>query len=181
MKIGYARVSTDKQVLDLQTDALKDCDQVFCEQISGASDEKPELAKALAALKKGDFFVVWRLDRAGRSAVALMQLAEDLKRRGVHFKSVTEGIDTSSPMGEFIYTIFAAYAQFERSLIRERVMAGLESARAKGRIGGRPKVDVDLNELKALICLNKYTADELCNRFEISRATYYRLVKKVAA
>src|SRR5690349_15412935 len=140
MLIGYARVSTDDQTLDLQLDALKaaGCERrrVYTDTASGAKTDRPGLAKALDMLREGDILVVWRLDRLGRSLPHLIEVVGDLKGRHIGFKSLTENIDTTTPAGELIFHIFASLAQFERELIRERTMAGLVAARARGRKGG---------------------------------------------
>jgi DNA invertase Pin-like site-specific DNA recombinase len=139
--IGYARVSTTEQCLDLQRDALRraGCDTVESDQgISGSVTHRPGLDAALAALQPGDTLCVWRLDRLGRSLPHLLETVEGLKARGVEFRSLTESIDTSTASGELIFHIFASLAQFERSLIRERVNAGVKAAQARGQHCGRP-------------------------------------------
>jgi DNA invertase Pin-like site-specific DNA recombinase len=139
--IGYARVSTEEQSLDLQLDALKaaGCDKVFVEKASGGDRNRPELAKALSFVRAGEVFCVYKLDRAGRSLLHLLEIVEDLKSRSVGFKSVNEAIDTTTAAGNMLFQIMGAFAEFERSVIRERTLAGLAAARARGRIGGRPK------------------------------------------
>lgn len=142
LKIGYARVSTDGQKLDLQLDALKKagCDPIFIDQgVSGASTERPGLQKALKRLKKGDTLIVWRLDRLGRSLIHLVDLVNSLGKDGVEFESMTENIDTSSSGGRLVFHLLAALSEFERSLISERTKAGMEAARLKGKHIGRPK------------------------------------------
>jgi DNA invertase Pin-like site-specific DNA recombinase len=141
MRIGYARVSTDDQNLDLQKDALgrAHVDKSYEDRASGKSLDRPQLAECLRSLRKGDTFIVWRLDRLGRSVKDLVALINELRERGVEFVSLTEAIDTTTPMGSFIFHITAALAELERSIIRERTRAGLASARARGRKGGRPK------------------------------------------
>ena len=139
--VAYARVSTEEQNLDLQTDALKaaGCTKVFVEHASGGNRERPELAKALAYCRKGDVFVCWKMDRAARSVKHLIEIVEDLKARGVQFRSLNDAIDTTTAGGSLMFHIMAAFAEFERNVIRERTMAGLAAARARGRIGGRPR------------------------------------------
>ena len=139
--IGYARVSTDDQNPSLQIDALKvaGCDKIFVEKASGADRDRPVLAKALAFARQGDVFCVWKLDRAGRSVGHLIEIVEDLKARKVGFKSLNDAIDTTTAAGNLMFQIMASFAEFERNIIRERTMAGLAAARARGRIGGRPK------------------------------------------
>lgn len=139
--IGYARVSTGEQNLDLQIDELKKagCENIFNDELSGTKSERPGLEEALAFVRVDDTLVAWRLDLLGRSLKDLVQKVEDLNARGVDFCSLHENIDTVSPGGKFQFHIFSALAEFERDLIRERTMAGLRAARARGRFGGRPK------------------------------------------
>lgn len=140
MIIGYVRVSRSEQNLDLQLDSLKKAgaEEIFKEKIGGASKERPEFDRMLNLLRSGDIIVVWRIDRLGRSTLSLMRLMEDLRARGIEFRSLTEGIDTTSQMGRLWYTLSAVFAENEREIIRERTRAGLASARARGRFGGRP-------------------------------------------
>lgn len=139
--IGYARVSTDEQRTHAQLDALEraGCTQVFTEHASGGRDDRPQLAAALQCLRPGDSLVVWKLDRLGRSLPHLIDTAAELDRRGVELVSLSESIDTSTPSGTLLFHLLASLAQFERSLARERTMAGLEAAAARGRRGGRPR------------------------------------------
>jgi len=141
-KIGYCRTSTTGQETALQLDALtrEGCERVFEETVSGAAADRPVLAEVLADLAPGDTLVVWRLDRLGRSAQHLLAVLEQLRERGVAFRSITEGMDTSTYMGRFVFTILGAVAEMEREIIRERVNAGLAAARQRGRVGGRPPV-----------------------------------------
>ncbi len=180
MLIGYARVSTDDQTLDLQLDALKEasCTQTYKDTASGAKTDRPGLGRALEVLREGDTLVVWRLDRLGRTLPHLLQLVEDLKAKHIGFRSLTESIDTTSPSGELIFHIFGALAQFERNLIRERTMAGLKAARARGRTGGR-KFKLDATKIahaKALYGDKTNTIDEICATLGISRTTLWRYV-----
>ena len=140
--IGYARVSTSDQHVQAQTDALEaaGCERVFTDCASGARSARPELDAALDYLRAGDTLVVWRLDRLGRSLPHLIELVEELGRRGVEFQSLTEAIDTTTPTGRLLFHVAGAFAQFERDLVRERTLAGLASARARGNVGGRPTV-----------------------------------------
>lgn len=142
MQIGYARVSTGEQSLDLQMDALGQagCERIFTDQMSGVRAARPGLLEALAQLRPGDTFVVWRLDRLGRSLKDLVGRMEELREREVGFRSLHEAIVTTSPVGKFTFHIFGALAEFERELIRERTLAGLRAARARGRLGGRPSM-----------------------------------------
>src|ERR671922_1848540 len=141
MLIGYARVSTHDQTLNLQQDALQKagCNKIFTDTASGAKTERKGLEQALAYIRKGDTLVVWRLDRLGRSLPHLITTMTDLEERGIGFKSLTENIDTTTSGGKLIFHIFGALAEFERNLIKERTQAGLAAARTRGRNGGRPK------------------------------------------
>src|SRR5437870_5635697 len=138
--LGYARVSTSDQNPDLQLDALKGagCFRVFVDRASGALDERPELTKALDQLRPGDTLVVWKLDRLGRSLRHLIDTVAELQRRDVGFRSLQESIDTTTPGGKLVFHIFGALAEFERDIVRQRTLAGLAAARARGRAGGRP-------------------------------------------
>src|SRR6201987_325736 len=145
MLIGYARVSTNEQNLDLQLDALKkegvrDPD-IYTDKITGTKAERPGLQNALSHLRTGDTLVVWRLDRLARSLSNLIELVNRLAGQGTAFKSLTERIDTASATGKLVFHIFGALAEFERNLIKERTVAGLTAARARGRLGGRPKLN----------------------------------------
>jgi DNA invertase Pin-like site-specific DNA recombinase len=135
MLIGYARVSTIEQTLDLQQDALRQagCEHVFTDHISGAKSEPPGLTQTLEFVRSGDILVVWKLDRLGRSLKQLIEIVTELQKRNVGFRSLTENIDTTSPGGKLIFHIFGSLAEFERDLIRERTLAGLAAARARGR------------------------------------------------
>jgi DNA invertase Pin-like site-specific DNA recombinase len=141
MLIGYARISTADQNLDLQRDALKKagCKRLFTDQMSGARADRPGLAEALSHAREGDALVVWRLDRLGRSLPNLIEVVAELERRGVGFKSLTESIDTTTTGGKLIFHIFGALAEFEKNVIRDRTVAGLQAARKRGRVGGRPR------------------------------------------
>lgn len=182
-RLGYARVSTADQSLDLQTDALRKagCVELFTDVASGARSERPGLAAALEELESGDTLVVWRLDRLGRSLPHLVATVNELKERGVHFHSLGEAIDTSSATGELVFHIFVALAQFERRLLQERTRAGLEAARARGRMGGRPPVTAQNNPkvaaAKAMHAQNQMSIDDICSSLNISRATLYRWIK----
>ncbi len=183
MLIGYARVSTDDQTLDSQLDALEAAGcasrRIYTDTVSGARSDRPGLAKALEILREGDTLVVWRLDRLGRSLPHLLQLVEDLKTRNIGLRSLTESIDTTTPSGELIFHIFGALAQFERNLIRERTLAGLKAARARGRKGGgRYKLDEkQIAHAKTLYADKTNTIDDICKTLRISRATLWRYVK----
>lgn len=178
MLVGYARVSTHDQDATLQRVALEGagCEQVFEETASGAQRDRPELVCALGYMRKGDTLVVWKLDRLARSVRQLIETVEGLEARGVGFRSLTENIDTTSPGGKLVFHLFAALAEFERGLIRERTMAGLASARAQGRRGGRPRAlaDRDLLVIKALLAEDQITVAEVAKRVGVSPATLYR-------
>src|SRR5215210_519390 len=185
MLIGYARVSTEDQTLDLQRDALTKagCDQLFTDTMSGAKTDRPGLTQALAFARPGDTLVVWRLDRLGRSLRHLIETVTDLAQRGIGLRSLTESIDTTSPGGKLIFHIFGALAEFERDLIRERTHAGLTAARARGRTGGRPKVKAfqDPKKLEAARKLyddQQTSVDTICQMFKISRPTFYRYIRR---
>ena len=179
---GYARVSTDDQNLALQLHALTHhgipASQIFRDKLSGAKSDRPGLTKCIDALESGDVLVVWRLDRLGRSMRHLITLVEDLRDRGVGFRSLQEGaIDTTNASGELIFNIFSALAQFERRLIQERTKAGLAVARARGRHGGRPRLESEEARVMAAKKPAKDTSmsiDEICASLKISRSTYYR-------
>ena len=183
--VGYARVSTDDQNLTLQLDALTRHgiakSDIFTDKLSGAKAERPGLVKCLDGLQEGDILVVWRLDRLGRSMRHLITLVEDLRERGVGFRSLNEGaIDTTTASGELIFNIFSALAQFERRLIQERTKAGLAAARARGRNGGRPKLMVDDAKVvlaKKLHADKSLEIDDICKTLRISRSTFYRYVR----
>jgi DNA invertase Pin-like site-specific DNA recombinase len=182
MDIGYARVSTGEQTLDLQLDALHKagCGKVYQETASGATAERPVLAEVLGYLRPGDTLVVWRLDRLGRSLQHLIAVVAGLAERGIGFKSLTEQIDTTTPGGKLIFHVFGALAEFERDLIRERTHAGLAAARARGRLGGRPKKLTDAKQLdlaRTLYAGGQTDITTICQTLGISRATLYRALK----
>jgi DNA invertase Pin-like site-specific DNA recombinase len=175
MRIGYARVSTQDQRPELQLDALAAaaCEQVFQEKQSGKDRERPELETCLKVLRKGDALVVWRLDRLGRSLKDLVEIVHALEERGIGFQSLTENIDTTSAGGRLIFHVFAALAEFERNLIRERTVAGLAAARARGRKGGR-KVKLsksDVRKAAAMLHDPLMTKTEVAKHFDVSRVT----------
>jgi DNA invertase Pin-like site-specific DNA recombinase len=183
MLIGYARVSTQEQTLDLQRDALRQagCEKIYTDTVSGATTERKGLEQALAHLRPEDTLVVWRLDRLGRTLPHLLQTVMSLEQQGVGFKSLTESIDTTSSSGKLIFQIFGALAEFERNLIRERTLAGLEAARARGRLGGRPKLSSDNKKAelaKSLYQDRSRTVQEICQALHISRATFYRYLNQ---
>src|SRR5437763_7076389 len=184
MYVGYARVSTTDQTLDLQQDALEKigCTKIFTDTASGAKAERPGLTEALAYVREGDTLVVWRLDRLGRSLKHLIETITDLNNRRIGFKSIQENIDTSTSGGKLIFHMFGALAEFERDIIRERTKAGLAAARARGRLGGRPKAKTLNTPKKVAMAQSLYdnkdnTIDEICKTLNISRATLYRYIK----
>jgi DNA invertase Pin-like site-specific DNA recombinase len=175
MHIGYARVSTQDQNPELQTDALKSagCEQIFTDKLSGATRERPELESCIKTLRKGDTLIVWRLDRLGRSLKDLVEIISELENNGIAFKSLNESIDTSSAGGKLIFHIFGALSEFERNLIRERTLAGLEAAKARGRTGGRkPKMNAkDVAKANAMLADPNITKIEVAEHFAVSRVT----------
>lgn len=182
MLIGYARVSTTDQNLDLQKDALKaaNCERLFTDTASGAKANRVGLTAALEHCRKGDTLVVWKLDRLGRSLPHLVETVGDLMKREVGFKSLQENIDTTTSGGKLIFHIFASLAEFERDIIRERTNAGLSAARARGRTGGRPK-GVDEKKRKTALALKanpQYSVKEICEIVGISRNTYYKYTRE---
>lgn len=183
MLIGYARVSTDDQHLDLQLDALKQAGvpraQVYEEYVSGAKVKRPELAACLRAVREGDVLVVWRLDRLGRNLKQLIEIGDDLLARGIGLRSISEAIDTTTPGGKLVFHIFGAVAQFERDLISERTKAGLKAARARGRIGGRKPL-ISRKDLKGVRAMQAegFSMDDVARRFGVTRSTIYRAIER---
>ena len=182
MLIGYARISTHDQNLDLQKDALTaaGCEKIFGDELSGATSSRPGLQQAIDTLREGDVLVVWRLDRLGRSLRNLIELVGSLEDRKVGFRSLQEAMDTMSSGGKLIFHVFGALAEFERNLIRERTTAGLSAARARGRKGGRPK---RLDDKKRRLAVQlyrerKHPIDEICQVLGISKPTLYRYVNE---
>lgn len=182
--IGYARVSKTEQNLDLQRDALKKAgcreNHIFTDKITGTKAERTGLTQALSHLREGDTLVVWRLDRLGRSLKHLIETVTNLQAQHIAFQSITENIDTSTATGQLVFHIFGALAEFERNLIRERTLAGLEAARARGRLGGRP--EIKLSSPKVAMAQKLYADKtnsivDICKTLNISRATLYRYVK----
>jgi DNA invertase Pin-like site-specific DNA recombinase len=174
--IGYARVSTADQDTALQLDALREagCERIFEEHASGADTERPVLAECLAFVRSGDVLIVWRLDRLGRSLGHLIEVVDGLRVRGVGFKSLCDPFDTTSPAGRLIFQIFGAVAEFERSIIRERVVAGIAAAKARGRVGGRrPKIAAtDRAAVREFAAVHGSGA--ACAHFGLSRPTLAR-------
>src|SRR5207253_11123931 len=180
-QVGYASVSTHGEQLALQLDARRKAGsrQVYAEVISGARAERPVLQQALAHLREGDVLMISKLDRLGRSLRHLIEVVSDLAQRGIEFKSLQENLDTTTSSGKLVFHMFGALAEFERDLIRERTHAGLTAARARGRLGGRPKA-LTAQQVKQLQTLGKddrNTVAEICQPLGISRPTFYRYVK----
>lgn len=179
MLIGYARVSTQDQDAAMQVAALHEagCEKVFTETASGTRNDRPELALALSHLRAGDTLIVWKMDRLARSLKQLIDTVEQLKAKGIGFRSLTQSIDTSTPNGKVMFHFFAVIAEFERDMIRERTMAGLELARSSGRTGGRP-VRLDKKGIataKAMLSANpEMTVAEVAEQVGVSSATLYR-------
>jgi len=180
MKIGYARVSTHDQNLDLQKDALEKagCEKIFVDEISGTVAKREGLEKAKEILRKGDMLIVWRLDRLGRSIRDLIDWVTLLEEEGIGFKSLQESIDTTTSSGKLVFHIFAALAEFERNLIRERTNAGLASARARGKLGGRKK-SLSVKERKRAVEMHKrknHTVQQICEMMNITKPTLYAYI-----
>jgi DNA invertase Pin-like site-specific DNA recombinase len=188
MLIGYARVSTHEQLLDLQLDALMkagvDPEKTYTDKISSRKAERPELQRALDQLRAGDTFAVWRLDRLARSLQELISMVNLIHAKGADIKSLTEHMDTTTPGGKLVFHVFASVAEFERDIIQERTKAGLDAARARGRKGGRPPLDKDASKrkkvemAKALHIDTTNSIEDICKTLHISRATFYRYVGK---
>ena len=180
MLIGYARVSDPSQNPALQVDALRQagCEHIYIETASGTRTDRPELAKALALAQKGSTIVVWRLDRWARSLRHLIDLTEELNRRGIALRSLTESIDTASPSGRFLTSILGALGQMEVELIRARTSAGLQAARARGRIGGRPPAldEGKVRAARAMLGSGTMTVSEVARQLGCASSTLYRHV-----
>lgn len=178
-RIGYARVSTRDQNLDLQRDALRaaGCDRIYEDTISGTRAKRPGLAKALDQLRDGDTLVVWKLDRLGRSVKDLLDFAGGLKDQGIGFVSLTDSIDTTTASGRFFFNVMASLAQMERELMIERTQAGLQAAREQGRIGGRKRIMTDAKIRSARKLLSQGTPPkEVATSLGVSVPTLYRWV-----
>ena len=182
MDIGYARVSTQDQSLDSQTDTLKKagCEKIYTEKAGGGRTQRKELEECLEYLRDGDILVVTKLDRLGRTVRQLIQLLETFEERGIGFKSLQENIDTTTAMGKFFFHVIAAFGELEREMIVERTNAGLEAARARGRVGGRPKKysQDQLNLALELYNKKEKTVEQIVNMVGISKATLYRANQK---
>ena len=181
MLIGYARVSTSDQNPELQRDALKiaGCEKIFTDRVSGTKAERKGLTEALSHLREGDTLVVWRLDRLGRSLRHLIDTVTELHEQGIGFKSLQENIDTTTSGGKLVFHIFGALAEFEREIIRERTQAGLQSARSRGKVGGRPKALTakEVQMLRNMAADKSLAVSDICKTLGIGRTTFYRYVK----
>src|ERR671931_2291782 len=181
MLIGYARVSTLDQNLDLQRDALRKAGvaakDIYTDKITGTTAQRPGLDQALSHLREGDTLIVWRLDRLGRSLKHLIETVTKLKKQGIAFKSLTENIDTATATGNLVFQIFGALAEFERNLITERTIAGLDAARVRGRKGGRPRRNPASGRValaKRLYRDNTLSIPDILKTLNVSKATLYR-------
>lgn len=184
MNIGYARVSTQDQDLSLQIDALNNagCKKIYKEKITGSKKERPQLNELLEQLREGDVIVIWKLDRLARSLKDLVSLVNEIQEKGGALHSLNDQIDTTTPHGKFTFHIFAALAEFERDIIRERTKAGLAAARARGRKGGRPKGLSKKAQHTAIIAEKLYqerelTVKEICEQLSISKGTLYNYLR----
>jgi len=184
MFVGYARVSLPEQHLALQTDALQraGCERLYTDTMSGRQADRPGLRTALEVVRAGDTFVVWKLDRLGRSLSHLVETVQALHQQRTHFKSLQENIDTTSGAGKLIFHLFAALAEFERDLIQERTRAGLAAARARGKLGGRPKAlrPHQAARVRALYNARELSVSEICVLFSIGKTTVYRYLQQTA-
>ena len=184
MKYGYARVSTKDQILDLQIDALKlaGCHKIFREIVSGSKTDRPEWLRLLDEIQAGDTLVIWKLDRMGRSLHHLVTIVNELVSKNIDIISLQDPLNTTTAQGRLIFNMFASLAEFEKDLIRERTIAGLTSARARGRMGGRPK---GLSEkakkaactAEALYLQKELTSDEIAEQLSISKTTLYKYLR----
>ncbi|EDX65315.1 recombinase family protein [Bacillus cereus] len=185
MIFGYARVSTKHQSLDMQLDELNryGCDDIVSEKESGAKKDRKELQLLLGKLRKGDTLVVYKLDRLGRTMHQLVNLLQEFNEKGINFVSIKDGIDTSTTMGKFLFHIFGAMAEMEREIITERVISGVAAAKARGREGGRKKAHTkqQIESMMELIEMGNKTKVEICEIFNVSRATLYRYIKEYEA
>ena len=182
MLIGYARISTDDQNLNLQQDSLKQagCETIFEDTLSGAIIHRPGLVDALKFLRSGDTLVIWRLDRLSRTLKDLIETINLLESRKIGLKSLQESIDTSSSSGKLIFHIFASLAEFERNLIRDRTKAGLDAARARGKLGGRPKSLTNDKQKLAIQLYNdkQHSIQQICDIMGITKPTLYRYIRQ---
>ena len=182
MKIGYARVSTEDQQLESQIELLEKegCEKIFQEKKSGATSDREELREALSILRKGDTLIVSKLDRLGRTVKQLVELIDNLNEKGIQFKSIHDAIDTTTANGRFFFHIMSAFSELERELIKERTQIGLDSARSRGRLGGRPETHKeDKKEIAyQMVMENHQTVGEIAQALNMSRSTIYRYIEK---
>lgn len=181
MRIGYARVSTADQSLDLQLDALQadGCDRIYTEQASGAKDDRVELQRAIDSLRIGDVFVVYKLDRLARSTLKLISTLDEIKTRGVEFVSLSDKIDTTTAAGKALFGVLAVFAEFERNVIVERTKAGLAASRARGRKGGRPRTDKrKITQALKMYDTKAHTVAEITEMTGVKKATLYRAINE---
>ena len=184
MKYGYARISTKDQRIDLQLDALRGvgCSKIFNDIAKGARQDRPELTKLLEIVEEKDTIVIWKLDRLGRSLHHLVKIVNDLNSKNVGLVSLNDPIDTTTAQGRLMFNVFASLAEFERDVIYERTIAGIKSAKARGRLGGRPKGLSDNAKQKACLAealykQNELTSDQIANQLNISKPTMYKYLK----
>jgi DNA invertase Pin-like site-specific DNA recombinase len=178
MDIGYCRVSTDQQNTDLQMDALQEhgCTRIFKETASGSQRDRPQLKAAIDFAREGDVIVVWSLSRLGRSLRQLIETIENLEERQIGFRSLKEKIDTTTPSGRLVFHVFGALAEFERAHLKERTLEGLAAARARGKVGGRPKV-MSASDVKAALAMlrdQSISVGDVAEKLGVSRTTLYR-------
>ena len=175
--IGYARVSTEDQHLELQLDALTKygCEKIFQEKKSGKNAQRPQLKAMFEYLRPGDNVIVWKLDRLGRSMQDLINLTQEMNDKGIGFVSIKDSIDMSTATGRLYFHLMSALAEFERDLIRERTLAGLQAARERGNVGGRPRADESkLKDALTLFNAGGKSVRQICEEFSISESTFYR-------
>jgi DNA invertase Pin-like site-specific DNA recombinase len=181
MLIGYSRISQQDQKLELQLDALRKagCEKIFQDVASGSKDERKGLQEAMSFAREGDCIVVWKLDRLSRSLRHLIDTVNQLKERCIGLRVITQNLDTTTPSGTLVFHIFGALAEFERLLIKERTNAGLAAARARGRVGGRPKAldEKKMQIVRSLHADGKTSISEICETLNVSKATLYRYLK----
>jgi DNA invertase Pin-like site-specific DNA recombinase len=183
MKFGYARVSKNDQSLEVQIHKLQlaGCDEIYMEKVSGVKAERKELNRLIDKLRKGDTVCVVRLDRLGRRMLKLIELINNFKEKGINFVSLENNIDTTTPMGMVLFSMSAAFAEMERELIRERIIAGLDAAHKKGRKGGRPRaLNAEKSKmLMSLIKTDEFSVKKICEMVGISKSVYYRALKQI--
>ncbi|MGK4468475.1 recombinase family protein [Mammaliicoccus sciuri] len=180
-KVGYARVSTRDQSLDSQIDTLKEygCERIFSEKVSGRKYKRTELDKCLEYLREGDILVIYKLDRLGRTTKQLIELSQWLEQNNIDLHIIDMNVSTKDAMGKMFFTMMSAFAELEANLLSERTKKGLDSARARGRIGGRPRLpDHKRREIKFLYDEQKLTGEQIANATGVSRTTVYRIIKE---